>query len=104
MADAARYGTLAFDESRRLLRFEEKRPGAGVINAGVYLLKPELLTRFPSARPLSFEKDVFPSLLAGGARLRVHATDAPFLDIGTPESLALAESFICENFSSLQSA
>jgi D-glycero-alpha-D-manno-heptose 1-phosphate guanylyltransferase len=95
--DAARYGSLEFDASNRLKRFAEKRPGAGVINAGVYLLRHELVKKFPSQRPLSFEQDVFPQLLTGGAHLQVATTRAPFLDIGTPESLAQAEEFIRSN-------
>ncbi len=95
--DASRYGRIAFDQTDRLLKFEEKQPGGGVINAGVYLFKPALLAQFPPQRPLSFEIDVFPQLLARGVHLQVCATTAPFLDIGTPESLALAESFIEEN-------
>jgi D-glycero-alpha-D-manno-heptose 1-phosphate guanylyltransferase len=100
MSDASRYGRVTFDDSRRLLRFVEKQPGAGVINAGIYCFKPSVLSRFPSRRPLSFENDVFPQLLADRIHLSVSVTDAPFLDIGTPESLALAESFIAQNFQS----
>jgi D-glycero-alpha-D-manno-heptose 1-phosphate guanylyltransferase len=45
------------------------------------------------------EHDVFPALLAAGARLVVHRCRAPFLDIGTPESVALADSFVRQHFS-----
>ena len=40
------------------------------------------------------ETDVFPALLAGGADLRVVGVRAPFLDIGTPESVRQAEEFV----------
>jgi D-glycero-alpha-D-manno-heptose 1-phosphate guanylyltransferase len=92
--DSSRYGTLIFDGMNRLTGFKEKRPGAGVINGGLYLLKPSLLAEFPSARPLSFERDVFARWLARGLDLRVHVTKAPFFDMGTPESLPQAEPFI----------
>jgi D-glycero-alpha-D-manno-heptose 1-phosphate guanylyltransferase len=95
--DASRYGTLAIGKSGELLRFEEKRPGVGVINSGVYLLRHSLLAEFPSQTPLSFERDVFPSLIGRGFRLQTVVTDAPFLDIGTPESLPQAEGFIRDN-------
>ena len=94
MDDAARYGSLEFDTERRLTQFAEKRPGAGVINAGVYLLRASTLERFPAKRPLSFEVDVFPELIAGGGEFKVATVRTPFLDIGTPESLAQAESFV----------
>ena len=95
--DASRYGTLATDASGNLLSFQEKRPGSGVINTGIYLLRHELLDEFPAPRPLSIEQDVFPSLIQRGRRLQVVPTEAPFLDIGTPESLPQADAFISGN-------
>ncbi len=92
--DAARYGTLDTDSGGKLLGFREKQPGAGVINAGVYVLRRHLIEQFPDREPLSIERDVFPELLARGAGLRVVAVTAPFLDIGTPESLAEASGFV----------
>ncbi len=95
--DASRYGTLALGPRSDLLGFLEKRPGAGVISAGVYLMKHPLLEAFPRARPLSFETEVFPTLIRGGHKLKVHPVEAPFLDIGTPETLRQAEAFIEAN-------
>jgi NDP-sugar pyrophosphorylase family protein len=97
--DASRYGTLATGTSGELLRFEEKRPGRGVINSGVYLLRHKLLAEFPAQMPLSFERDVFPALIGRGFRWQTVVTGAPFLDIGTPESLPQAEEFIRGNLS-----
>lgn len=99
LADAGRFGTLDTNDEGRLLRFAEKRPGSGVINTGIYLLRHELLAEFPAQRPLSIEQDVFPTLLARGHRLQVVTTDAAFLDIGTPESLPEAEGFVREHAS-----
>lgn len=95
--DAARFGTLEVDEGGVLKRFAEKRAGAGLINTGVYLFRHAFLEKFPSQGRLSFEIEVFPALIARGARILVHPVEAPFLDIGTPESLALAEEFIVAN-------
>ncbi len=97
MTDASRYGTIREDAQGALLEFAEKRPGAGVINAGVYLFRSAALDWFPRKAPLSFEKEVFPELIARGMRLQVCASEAPFLDIGTPESLVQAERFIGEH-------
>jgi D-glycero-alpha-D-manno-heptose 1-phosphate guanylyltransferase len=95
--DASRYGTLGTGPMGELLRFEEKRPGSGVINSGIYLLRNSTVNEFPDGLPLSLEKDIFPSWIARGVRLKTVVTEAPFLDIGTPESLPQAESFIREN-------
>lgn len=92
--DAARYGSLETGPGGELRRFAEKRPGRGTINAGVYLFRADVLAAFPPGQPLSFENQVFPALLAAGRRIKVHDLAAPFLDIGTPESLAQSEQFI----------
>lgn len=96
--DAARYGRLDIDTQGRLLRFSEKQPGGGLINGGVYVLRRRLVDRFPPVRPLSVEAQVFPTLLTQGTQLAVHACRAPFLDIGTPESVLQAEPFIRQHF------
>jgi D-glycero-alpha-D-manno-heptose 1-phosphate guanylyltransferase len=100
MEDASRYGSLAVEEgSDRLGGFREKRPGHAWINAGVYGFRRRVLERFPEREPLSMETEVFPALLAGGARIEVErAAGAPFLDMGTPESLAQLDGFIDSNF------
>ncbi len=97
VSDASRYGTLENDGTGILTRFAEKRPGQGMINAGVYLLRDALCTTFSNDRPLGFETGVFPELLASGTRLRVVPASGSFLDIGTPETLTQAENFISEN-------
>ncbi len=97
VADASRYGKLEVAADDRLVKFAEKTPGAGIINAGVYLFSGDLPRRFSSRRPLSFETDVFPDLLARGVPISVHAVEAPFLDIGVPDSLAQAADFVERN-------
>ena len=97
MADASRFGTLSQNTEGDLTGFNEKKPGAGNINAGVYLFRDSALGKFSAKLPLSFEVDVFPTLIKSGARLKTVLSEAPFLDIGTPESLPQAESFIQNN-------
>jgi NDP-sugar pyrophosphorylase family protein len=95
--DASRYGTLAIGPASELLGFAEKRPGKGVISAGMYWLRHALLREFPKTLPLSFEKDVFPRLIEHHFPLQVCQVTAPFLDIGTPDTLPQAEAFILQN-------
>jgi D-glycero-alpha-D-manno-heptose 1-phosphate guanylyltransferase len=95
--DASRFGTISQNTKGDLVGFNEKKPGAGIINAGVYLFRTETIEKFPTKTPLSFETEVFPSLISKKVRLKVCVTDAPFLDIGTPESLPMAEDFIRHN-------
>ncbi len=91
--DCSRFGKLDVSEGR-LRGFTEKTPGPGVINAGVYLLRRSALDAFPRTYPMSIERDYFPARLALGAVYHVVETDGPFLDIGTPESLALADQWM----------
>ena len=95
--DTSRYGSVRADNTGRITAFEEKQPGAGQINAGVYLLRHEMLAGFPETRPLSLERDVFPGLLGHSGGLMAHRVKAAFLDIGTPETLSQAEEFVAEN-------
>ncbi len=94
VADTSRYGSLVTDASGNLVRFEEKRPGEGLISAGVYLFRDELVRTFSNRIPLSLERDVFPALTSAGALIKVLPMDTPFLDIGTPETLPAADPFI----------
>lgn len=97
MTDASRFGTISQNTAGDLTGFNEKKPGAGNINAGVYLFRDSTLKKFPARTPLSFELDVFPALIHGGTRLKTVLSKAPFLDIGTPESLPQAEEFVRKN-------
>ena len=59
MPDASRYGTILQDPKGELAGFNEKKPGAGVINAGVYLFRTPVIGLFPDKTPLSFETGCF---------------------------------------------
>lgn len=97
MSDTSRYGSLAVNAVGSLEGFKEKRSGSGFINSGVYAIKSDVISFFPTAVPLSFETDVFTCMLLKSIKIGVKKVDAPFLDIGTPESLLQAEAFINEN-------
>jgi D-glycero-alpha-D-manno-heptose 1-phosphate guanylyltransferase len=92
--DTSRYGTFQLGPEGDLKCFSEKRSGSGLINAGVYFLRGNLPAKFPTYRPLSFEMDVFPHLLAQGVKIQVCSVDTPFLDIGTEDTLNQADEFI----------
>jgi D-glycero-D-manno-heptose 1,7-bisphosphate phosphatase len=93
--DCSRSGSLEV-EGGRVRAFVEKRGLAipGWINAGIYALRGEWLASLPSRTPLSLEREVFPAMTDG--RLGAFEVRAPFIDIGTPESLAAAAAFFAE--------
>ncbi|HWR58750.1 MAG TPA: sugar phosphate nucleotidyltransferase [Thermodesulfovibrionales bacterium] len=94
MEDCSRFGSLVCDDKGFLVKFSENQDGNCLINAGIYIFPKGVSAIFPRKSPLSFETDVFPGLLHSGARVGVVESGAPFLDIGTPESVAEAEAFI----------
>ncbi|HTT87616.1 MAG TPA: NDP-sugar synthase [Acidimicrobiales bacterium] len=85
--DPSRFGVVEIDEDGRVLAFVEKPPPgeapSNLINAGTYVLEPEVLGAIPGDRPVSIERETFPALVPTG---RVHAvpTDDYWLDAGTP--------------------
>lgn len=98
MADAGRYGTLVTNIDGLLEGFKEKQPGEGLVNAGVYLFQKHILSELPRGKSLSFETDVFPDLIKRKIRIKVVEVSAPFIDIGTEESLGCASSFIEQHY------
>lgn len=97
VVDATRYGTLDVSNDNFLLGFKEKQPGFGLINAGVYLFRRQVLDFLPRGEAISFELNVFPRLLEENIRIKVIEVEAPFIDIGTKETLVEADAFIEKN-------
>ena len=87
VADAARYGRV-IEEAGKVKAFLEKdltRPGPGVINGGIYVLKREILDLVRDL-PCSLEQHVFPALVERG-EIAGCEFNGYFLDIGLPETL-----------------
>lgn len=97
VSNAGRFGTLETDEHNRLVAFKEKQPGKGAINAGIYLLRSELLNELSSDKELSLEYGCFPQWLKEGKQIEVAAETSSFIDIGTVETLKRAQELIAEN-------
>lgn len=91
--DTSRFGSVETDANDAVTRFEEKGRACapGWINAGVYCLGREVISCIPAGRAVSIEYEIFPILI--GAGLYGFRVDAPFIDIGTPQSYAEAERF-----------
>ncbi|MGH2979428.1 MAG: sugar phosphate nucleotidyltransferase [Solirubrobacterales bacterium] len=84
--DPSSYGVVVTDDQGRVREFLEKpAPGTAPtnhINAGMYVLEHEVLNHIDSGRAVSFEREVFPSLV--GAGLCALPLDGYWMDIGTP--------------------
>jgi D-glycero-alpha-D-manno-heptose 1-phosphate guanylyltransferase len=89
--DVARYGSVTLDAAGRVAEFVEKgsRGGAGLINAGIYLLRKKIVTSLPPGRATSLERDVFPKFL--GRDFYGVVSRGIFIDIGVPVDLDRAQ-------------
>jgi mannose-1-phosphate guanylyltransferase len=87
VADPSRYGTVKLTNQNMITQFIEKAPPgkapSNLINAGVYVLDPEIFNHIPGGRPVSIEHEVFPKLAEQG-KLFGHEFKEIWIDIGKP--------------------
>jgi histidinol-phosphate phosphatase family protein len=93
VARSDRFGRVKLDSDARVIEFVEKQHGSGAawINAGIYFLSQEVLRSIPDGVKVSLEREIFPRWIGRGLYGCVSASS--FLDIGTPDDFAAAESF-----------
>ncbi|MDX1797169.1 MAG: NDP-sugar synthase [Candidatus Lokiarchaeia archaeon] len=93
--DPSRYGVIIADEkSHKIINFLEKsdyKPPDGEnkpmpINAGVYLLEPEIFQYIAPKKKVSMEREVFP-ILSNEGKLYHYSISGIWKDIGKPEEL-----------------
>ena len=88
VADPSAFGVVEAGDDGRVRRFIEKPPPGHAtsqwINAGVYVLEPEVLGLVPSDEPYMFERGLFPSLLERGDPVYGFRHPGYWLDMGTP--------------------
>jgi NDP-sugar pyrophosphorylase family protein len=94
VADVARYGNVAFDQDGRVTQFVEKgaAAGPGLINAGVYLFRKQIVRELPTGTAISLERDVFPRLL--DRRVYGLISTGLFIDIGIPDDFKRAQTLL----------
>jgi mannose-1-phosphate guanylyltransferase len=100
--DPSRYGVLIVDnQTHQLLEFlekEEYHPPAGKIkpmpiNAGVYILEPDIFSYIPPKQKVSIEREVFPRV-AKDNKLFNYSISGIWKDIGKPLDLLEANKFM----------
>jgi NDP-sugar pyrophosphorylase family protein len=101
IADVTRYGSVALDHDGRITQFVEKgaSAGPGLINAGVYLLRKQIVRDLPAGAAISLEKEVFPRLL--GRRVYGLVCTGLFIDIGVPDDFKRAQTLLASRVSNL---
>ena len=64
---------------------------SNVINAGLYIIEPEVLEHIPFDTKYDFSKELFPKLLELGWPLYAMKLDGLWFDVGTPSELIRAQ-------------
>jgi len=90
VADCSRYGKVITDD-KHVISFQEKGDASrGYINAGVYLMNPDLFHSYPLPAKFSFETDfIYPYVAA--LRPGFFLAKDYFIDIGIPEDYSRAQ-------------
>jgi mannose-1-phosphate guanylyltransferase len=86
--DPSAFGVVPTFEDGEVQAFVEKPPPDTAptdwINAGTYVLEPAILDRIPPGLRVSIERDTFLRVLEQRGRLYAMASDAYWIDVGTP--------------------
>ncbi|MCL5024966.1 MAG: NDP-sugar synthase [Chloroflexi bacterium] len=87
--DPTAYGLVETDADRRIRRFTEKpapdQVTTNLINAGTYIIEPEVLGLVPPDTFYMFERGLFPLLLEKGEPMFGFPSHSYWIDIGTPQ-------------------
>ncbi len=90
--DIRPYGLIQRDDDGFIVAFREKvcydETGQNTVNAGLYVMSHRVLEAIPAGRPYSNERQLFPGLLAKGARLVGYLPPRPgyWADVGRLDS------------------
>lgn len=93
--DIARFGALIVKDQRLSGYYEKGRSGAGVINAGCYVLPIEAFDMLRVGEKFSIESDYFEKIYKD-VFIRVMPTDGHFIDIGVPEDFKRAQTELAD--------
>lgn len=90
MSDTGRYGSVVVSGDRVSGFVEKGMAGAGLINAGVYILKPDIFAAFGLAGKFSLETDLLQPH-CNELSPKAFFTSAYFIDIGLPADYERAQ-------------
>jgi D-glycero-alpha-D-manno-heptose 1-phosphate guanylyltransferase len=90
MPDVSRYGTVLLSNEHVVGFLEKGNNGSGLINAGVYVVQPNVFETFGLSGKFSFEID-FLQKYCTNLLPRAFLTDEYFIDIGIPDDYDRAQ-------------
>lgn len=103
--DPSRYGVAELTKEDQIKRFIEKpareQAPTNLVNAGVYVLSPEIFKHIPKERKVSLEHEVFPEL-ARTHELYGYVFDGLWMDIGKMEDYLKINRVLLDSLSTPQ--
>lgn len=94
VSDPRSYGIVESESDDRIQRFIERPRGekvrTDVINAGIYVVEPNVLDWILPEEPVQFEQDLFPVALENGSRLFSSQIDRYWREITRPDNYLLS--------------
>jgi NDP-sugar pyrophosphorylase family protein len=97
--DSSRYGTAELAKNNRITRFIEKPPKgkapSNLVNAGIYVLEPQIFDYIPVEQRVSIEREVFPRLVAE-KKMYGYSFEGLWIDIGKHEDYLRANQLLLE--------
>jgi mannose-1-phosphate guanylyltransferase len=84
--DVSNYGHIVLGNENRIELFAEKLKNlhiAGVINGGIYIIKKKIMEDLAPGEVVSFEREVFPSLISLNRKICGFKSSGIFIDIST---------------------
>jgi NDP-sugar pyrophosphorylase family protein len=104
VSDPTRYGSVELDWEGRITRFVEKpeqgKAPSNLINAGIYIMEPEIFDYIPDGRKVRIETEVFPQL-AEEQKLYGFESHGFWMDIGEPQDYLQANAMMLEKQKSI---
>lgn len=77
------YGHVTVEEDGLVRKFEEKPTLSYLANAGFYAMEKRIFSYIPRDKASSLEREVFPSLIDAGEKIRSYLEQAYWADIGS---------------------
>jgi NDP-sugar pyrophosphorylase family protein len=91
-------GSVSVGRTGAIEAFQEKKQDAAArfSNAGIYMIRKELLREIPAGIQVSLERELFPQWLTAGRRLMAMVWRGKCFDIGTPDRYWTAQGVLAD--------
>lgn len=99
--DPSQFGIVEMKDNV-ITRFLEKpspdKAFSNLVNAGLYVVEPEILDYIPSGVSYDFAKQLFPKLLENGFKIHGYVGEGTWLDTGRPHDMIRANQIMTEKY------